>query len=77
MTLLLLAALAVGAGLVVRRWWLLIIPPAMVAGGLLLLAMPGSSIDPDNPLLFVALLLELSLGAGLLTARSVLARRAA
>ena len=58
------AAVAVAIGTWVARWWLLTLPLAMVAGAGLLLAM-GSKIDQDNPLLFVVILLELSLAAGI------------
>jgi hypothetical protein len=63
MALFLIAAVAVAAGAWVARWWLLTLPLAMVAGAGLLLAM-GSKINPDNPLLFLVVLLELGLAAG-------------
>jgi hypothetical protein len=48
----------------VARWWLLTLPLAMVGGAGLLLAM-GSTINQDNPLLFLVVLLELGLAAGI------------
>ena len=68
MGLLLVAAVALAAGAWVARWWLLTLPLAMVAGAGLLLAM-GSKINQDNPLLFLVLLLELSLAAGIVMRR--------
>lgn len=68
---LLLVVVAGGAGWLVRRWWLLALPLAMVAGALLMLAMPGSSINPDNPLLFMTLLLEAALAAGIASGRYI------
>ena len=64
MALFLIAVVAIAAGAVVARWWLLSLPVAMIAGAGLLLAM-GSRINPDNPLLFLVVLLELGLGAGI------------
>ena len=66
---LLVAAVAVGVGWTVRRWWLLALPVAMVAGALLLVMMPGSSISRDNPLPFLALLLEAGFAAGIVAGR--------
>ena len=66
MALLLVATVAVVAGAWVARWWLLTLPLAMVAGAGLLLAM-GSKINQDNPLLFLVILLELGLAAGIVT----------
>jgi hypothetical protein len=63
---------SVAAGIGVARWWLLTLPLAMVAGAGLLLAM-GSKIDQDNPLLFLVLLLELSLAAGIVTRKRLAA----
>jgi len=74
MTLILLALIAAGAGWLIHSWWLLTLPLAMAAGALLLLAMPGSSINPDNPLLFLTLLLEAALAAGITAARYTTAR---
>lgn len=71
MSLLILAVVAVGAGLFVRRWWLLAVPPAMAAGPLLVMAMPGNTVNPDNPLPFLLISLELLLAAGVLTARRI------
>ena len=68
MGLLLVAAVALAAGAWIARWWLLTLPLAMVAGAGLLLAM-GSKINQDNPLLFLVLLLELSLAAGIVMRR--------
>ena len=61
MALFIVAAAAIAAGAVVARWWLLSLPVAMIAGAGLLLAM-GSRINPDNPLLFLVVLLELGPG---------------
>ena len=69
MTLILLALVAAAAGWLIHRWWLLTLPIAMAAGALLLLAMPGSTINPDNPRLFLTLLLETALAAGIATNR--------
>jgi hypothetical protein len=69
MSVLMVAVVAVAAGLFVRRWWVLAVPPAMAAGALLVMAMPGNSINPDNPLAFLFISLELFLAAGILTAR--------
>ena len=65
------AVVAVAAGLFVRRWWVLAVPPAMAAGALLVMAMPGNTINPDNPLPFLLICLELLLAAGILTARHI------
>lgn len=64
MELLIIAAIAIAAGAWVARWWLLTLPLAMAAGAGLLLAM-GSTINKDNPVLFIVLLLELGLAAGI------------
>jgi hypothetical protein len=64
MALFLVATVAVAAGAWVARWWLLTLPLAMVGGAGLLLAM-GSKINQDNPLLFLVVLLELGLAAGI------------
>jgi hypothetical protein len=64
MALFIVAAAAIAAGGVVARWWLLSLPVVMIAGAGLLLAM-GSKINPDNPLLFLVVLLELGLAAGI------------
>jgi len=66
--LLIIAAVALAVGAWVARWWLLTLPLAMVAGAGLLLAM-GSKINQDNPLLFLVVLLELSLAAGIVMRR--------
>ena len=66
--LLIIAAVALAVGAWVARWWLLTLPLAMVAGAGLLLAM-GSRINQDNPLLFLVVLLELSLAAGIVMRR--------
>jgi hypothetical protein len=67
---LLVAAVAVGVGWAVRRWWLLALPVAMMAGALLLvMMMPGNSISRDNPLPFLALLLEAGFAAGIVAGR--------
>jgi hypothetical protein len=63
MTLFLVAAVAIAAGAWVARWWLLTLPLAMLGGAGLLLAM-GSKINQDNPLLFLIVVLELGLAAG-------------
>jgi hypothetical protein len=68
MALLLLVVVGVAAGAWVARWWLLTLPLAMLSGAGLLLAM-GSKINPDNPLPFLFLLLELGLAAGILIRR--------
>ena len=68
MTLFITATVALVAGAWVARWWLLTLPLAMVAGAGLLLAM-GSKINPDNPLLFLVVLLELSFAAGIVMRR--------
>jgi hypothetical protein len=68
MGLVLIAAVAIIAGAWVARWWLLTLPLAMVAGAGLLLAM-GSTINRDNPLLFLVVLLELGLAAGIVMRR--------
>lgn len=64
MELLIIAVITVAAGAWVARWWLLTLPLAMAAGAGLLLAM-GSTINKDNPVLFIVLLLELGLAAGI------------
>lgn len=64
MELFIIAVIAVAAGAWVARWWLLTLPLAMAAGAGLLLAM-GSTINKDNPVLFLVLLLELGLAAGI------------
>jgi len=64
MALFLVAAVAVAIGSAVARWWLLTLPLAMLAGAGLLLAM-GSKINQDNPLLFLVVLLEFGLAAGI------------
>jgi len=64
MALFLIAAVAVAVGVWVARWWLLTLPLAMASGAALLLAM-GSKINQDNPLLFLIVLLELGLAAGI------------
>ena len=66
MALFVVATVAVVVGAWVARWWLLTLPLAMVGGAGLLLAM-GSKINQDNPLLFLVILLELGLAAGILT----------
>jgi hypothetical protein len=63
MALFLIAVVAIAAGAWIARWWLLTLPLAMVAGAGLLLVM-GSKINQDNPLLFLVVLLELGLAAG-------------
>jgi hypothetical protein len=68
MGLFLVAVVAVAAGAWVARWWLLTLPLAMVAGAGLLLAM-GTKINPDNPLLFLVILLELGLATGIIMRR--------
>jgi hypothetical protein len=62
--LLIVATGALAAGAWVARWWLLTLPLAMLGGAGLLLAM-GSTINQDNPLLFLVVLLELGLAAGI------------
>jgi peptidoglycan/LPS O-acetylase OafA/YrhL len=69
MTMMLLAVIALVSGLLVRRWWLVTLPLAMGAGALLLMAMPGNSINPDNPLPFTILLLAVCLVAGVIAGR--------
>ena len=71
MSLLILAVIAVAAGLLVRRWWVLAVPPAAAAGALLVMAVPGNAINTDNPLPFLLICLELFLAAGILTARHI------
>ena len=68
MGLILVALVAVATGAWVARWWLLTLPPAMVVGAGLLLVM-GSKINQDNPLLFLVVLLELGLAAGIVMRR--------
>jgi peptidoglycan/LPS O-acetylase OafA/YrhL len=75
MSLVLLAIVAGGVGALVRRWWLLALPLTMGVGAALLLAIPGSTIDPDNPLVFLVVLLETALAAGILSARYAGRRR--
>ena len=60
MSVVLLAIVAEGVGALVRRWWLLTLPLVMGVGAVLLLAMPGSTIDLDNPLVFLVVLLEMT-----------------
>jgi hypothetical protein len=64
MGLVIVVTAAVAAGAWVARWWLLTLPLAMLGSAGLLLAM-GSKINQDNPLLFVVVLLELGLAAGI------------
>jgi hypothetical protein len=71
----LLAIVAAGVGALVRRWWLLALPLAMGVGAALLLGMPGSTIDRDNPLVFLVVLMEIALAAGIVGARYVSRRR--
>ena len=66
--LLIIAAVALAVGAWVAHWWLLTLPLALVAGAGLLLAM-GSKINQDNPLLFLVVLLELGLAAGIVMRR--------
>ncbi|TME45633.1 MAG: hypothetical protein E6I60_15645 [Chloroflexi bacterium] len=68
MALLIIAAVALAVGAWVAHWWLLTLPLALVAGAGLLLAM-GSKINQDNPLLFLVVLLELGLAAGIVMRR--------
>jgi hypothetical protein len=72
MALFLIAVTAVAAGAWLARWWLLTLPLAMLGGAGLLLSM-GSKIDQDNPLLFVVVLLELGLAAGVVTRKRLAA----
>jgi len=71
-TLLIIVTVALAVGAWVARWWLLTLPLAMVAGAGLLLAM-GSRINQDNPLLFLVVLLELGLAAGIVTRKRLAA----
>ena len=71
MALILVVVVAGGLGLWLHRWWLLALPPAAALGALLVLAMPGSHVDPDNPLAFLLLLIEVFLAVGILLRRRV------
>jgi hypothetical protein len=64
--LILVAVLTGSLGAVVRRWWLLALPAAAAVGAGFLLVMPGTRVDPDNPLAFLLLLMEVCLASGVL-----------
>ena len=74
MVVVLVAVLAFTVGLWSRRWWLLALPPAAAGGAALLLALPGTHVDADNPLVFLLLLTEILLGAGVTLGRRRLPR---
>ena len=68
-TLILFAAVAGGLAVWLPRWWLLALPPTAAVGAGLLMAMPGTRIDPDNPLAFLLILTEAFLAAGIVLGR--------
>ena len=65
MVLVLLFAVAAAAGALVARWWLLLVPIAMMTAVAIALVIPGTTIGRDNPLLFLGVLLELGVAAGI------------
>jgi len=62
---LMIVAAAAGLGVWLRRWWLLALPIAAATGAAFLLVMPGTHVDPDNPLAFLLIAVEASMAAGI------------